>query len=27
VTTPTYLMGFMRRILSTRLLDALILRG
>lgn len=27
VTTPTYLMGFLRRLLSTRLLDALILRG
>lgn len=27
VTTPTYLMGFLRRILSTRLLDAVILRG
>ena len=27
VTTPTYLMGFMRRLLSTRLLDAMILRG
>ena len=26
VTTPTYLMGFLRRILPTRLLDALILR-
>lgn len=27
VTTPTYLMGFLRRVLSTRLLDAVILRG
>jgi len=27
VTFPTYLMGFLRRILSTRLLDAVILRG
>jgi len=27
VTTPTYLMGFLRRILPTRWLDALILRG
>ena len=27
VTTPTYLMGFLRRILPTRLLDALILRA
>ena len=27
VTTPTYLMGFLRRVLPTRLLDALILRG
>ena len=27
VTTPTYLMGFLRRILPTRLLDAVILRG
>lgn len=27
VTVPTRLMGFMRRILSTRLLDAMILRG
>ncbi len=27
VTTPTYLMGFMRRVLPTRLLDALILRA
>lgn len=27
VTTPTYLMGFLRRVLPTRWLDALILRG
>ncbi len=27
VTTPTYLMGFLRRLLPTRLLDALILRA
>lgn len=27
VTTPTYIMGFLRRILSTRWLDAVILRG
>lgn len=27
VTTPTYLAGFLRRILPTRLLDAVILRG
>ncbi|WP_411892783.1 SDR family NAD(P)-dependent oxidoreductase [Yoonia sp. SDW83-1] len=27
VTTPTYLMGFLRRILPTRLLDAVILKG
>ncbi len=27
VTTPTYLMGFLRRVLPTRLLDAVILRG
>jgi len=27
VTTPTYLVGFLRRILPTRLLDALILRA
>lgn len=27
VTTPTYLMGFLRRILSTRLLDKIILRA
>lgn len=27
VTTPTYLMGFLRRILPTRALDAIILRG
>lgn len=27
VTTPTYLMGFLRRILPTRWLDAVILRG
>jgi len=27
VTKPTYLMGFLRRVLSTRLLDAVILRG
>ncbi len=27
VTTPTYMMGFLRRMLSTRLLDAVILRG
>jgi NAD(P)-dependent dehydrogenase (short-subunit alcohol dehydrogenase family) len=27
VTMPTYLMGFLRRVLSTRLLDAVILRG
>lgn len=27
VTMPTYLMGFLRRILPTRLLDAVILRG
>ena len=27
VTTPTYLMGFLRRILPTRLLDAVILRA
>ncbi|MEL6838439.1 MAG: SDR family NAD(P)-dependent oxidoreductase [Pseudomonadota bacterium] len=27
VTTPTYLMGFLRRVLPTRLLDALILRA
>ena len=27
VTTPTYLMGFLRRILSTRMLDGLIRRG
>jgi len=27
VTTPTYAMGFLRRILSTRWLDAVILRG
>jgi len=27
VTTPTYLMGFLRRILPTRLLDVLILKG
>lgn len=27
VTHPTYLMGFLRRILSTRMLDAVILRG
>ncbi|MDX8354091.1 SDR family NAD(P)-dependent oxidoreductase [Cognatiyoonia sp. IB215182] len=27
VTTPTYLMGFLRRVLPTRMLDALILRA
>ena len=27
VTTPTYMMGLLRRILSTRMLDAVILRG
>ena len=27
VTTPTYLMGFLRRVLPTRLLDAIILKG
>jgi NAD(P)-dependent dehydrogenase (short-subunit alcohol dehydrogenase family) len=27
VTTPTYIVGFLRRILSTRMLDAFILRG
>jgi NAD(P)-dependent dehydrogenase (short-subunit alcohol dehydrogenase family) len=27
VTMPTYLMGFLRRVLSTRILDAVILRG
>lgn len=27
VTTPTYIMGILRRVLSTRLLDAVILRG
>ncbi|WP_296427655.1 SDR family NAD(P)-dependent oxidoreductase [Yoonia sp.] len=27
VTTPTYLMGFLRRVLPTRLLDMVILRG
>lgn len=27
VTTPTYLMGFLRRVLPTRVLDAVILRG
>jgi len=27
VTTPTYMMGILRRLLSTRLLDAVILRG
>ena len=27
VTTPTYLMGFLKRVLPTRALDALILRG
>jgi hypothetical protein len=27
VTTPTYLMGFLRRVLPTRWLDAVILRG
>jgi len=27
VTTPTYMIGFLRRMLSTRMLDAVILRG